>query len=181
LTEAEEKNYTDRKGNWISETVITVNRDTFLPGSIVLYRTWMNGSGMNLIAQPPISPSASPLPPVLGTRQPQQDKNLMSDLRKIVLDKPKSRLLEDNEGDLERIWRLMGVDDKNKGIELMLQMGRDTLESNQLIFNTDSDVFPPDLLSAVSNMTMEDVNVVLYRCGPEELDSISMLFLYFFM
>ncbi|KAI9353686.1 glucanotransferase domain of glycogen debranching enzyme-domain-containing protein [Obelidium mucronatum] len=41
------------------QTVLTVNNETFLPGSIVLYRTWMQGSGMDLVVP---DPSMSPIP-----------------------------------------------------------------------------------------------------------------------
>ncbi|KAI9332132.1 glucanotransferase domain of glycogen debranching enzyme-domain-containing protein, partial [Zopfochytrium polystomum] len=76
------------------KTVITVDPKHFLPGSIVVYRTWMNGSGLDL----------------------------------------------DNSG--------------------------------ALLFDDNVDLLPPGLNDAIKLLRSEDVNVILYRSGPEEQDII---------
>ncbi|KAJ3244446.1 hypothetical protein HDU78_010990 [Chytriomyces hyalinus] len=157
------------------ETQLTINGGAFLPGSIVLFRTWMNGSGLDM-ANPEFT--ASPLPSALRTAvnltAPPANGFGQKLLSPIMLKRLAHRGLDETseEGKLEMLWRLMGVKNKNRGAEIMLQMGRDSLDAGKLWLTNDQGKWPPGLWEAVDCLTDADINIVLYRCGNEEADSI---------
>ncbi|KAJ3123418.1 hypothetical protein HK098_001911 [Nowakowskiella sp. JEL0407] len=122
------------------ETVIDVNPQHFIPGSIVLLRTWVAGTGFD------------------SSGEKIQGRN--------------STLL--NESDLlSTLWNLLGLNSENEIVELMLKMGWDVLGSGRLWFTAENkSQWPVGLWDAVSNMNSLDINVALFRAGPEERDTI---------
>ncbi|KAJ3074514.1 hypothetical protein HDU98_011104 [Podochytrium sp. JEL0797] len=160
-----------------SQTVLSVNGDTFVPGSVVLYRTWMEGSGMDLVVPDlTMSPILAPLRVACDlTRtgpKPLLVRKLV-DRRKSIGGTSTIIITNADQGPLEKLWTLMGVDDRNREAEIMIQMGRDVMDSNMLALTEDRrKSWPPNLWNAVTCLDAEDVNVVMYRCGDEEADSI---------
>ncbi|KAJ3377045.1 hypothetical protein HDU84_009122 [Entophlyctis sp. JEL0112] len=162
------------------QTVLTVNGETFMPGSIVLYRTWMGGSGMNLVSPDfSASPLSSPMMKAMKlTEEPERSESPLP-IRKLV-SRPRSMFIEGititdaDQGKLEKLWKLIGVDDRNGGTDLMILMGRDVMDSGVLGLPFDSRKWPETLWEAVDCLTDEDVNIVLYRCDNEEKDVIGM-------
>ncbi|KAJ3353015.1 hypothetical protein HDU83_007389 [Entophlyctis luteolus] len=160
------------------QTVLTVNGETFMPGSIVLYRTWMGGSGMNLVSPDfSASPLSSPMMKAMKlTEEPERSESPLP-IRKLV-SRPRSMFIEGititdaDQGKLEKLWKLIGVDDRNGGTDLMILMGRDVMDSGVLGLPFDSRKWPETLWEAVDCLTDEDVNIVLYRCDNEEKDVI---------
>ncbi|ORY36809.1 hypothetical protein BCR33DRAFT_758962 [Rhizoclosmatium globosum] len=175
----EEQLHGDNQG---MQTILTINGQTFLPGSIVLYRTWMKESGMNLVV-PDVT--MSPIPPPMRMAVdltqhggPSAEPSPLL-VRKLVMKPPQRDTIVDgiqisdyDLGCLEKLWKLMGVDNRNRGAEIMIQMGRDVLDSGLLAFTEKRSTWPPGLWEAVEDFGVEDVNIALFRCGTEEQDAI---------
>ncbi|KAI8607372.1 amylo-alpha-1,6-glucosidase-domain-containing protein, partial [Chytriomyces sp. MP71] len=189
LVNVQEQDLNDGKSEFANmQTTITVNQDKFLPGSIVLFRTWMKGSGMDLVVpDPTMSPVPSPMRIAANLTLANTagvDYNGVNPstspllIKKLLMPKPKAAaaasILVSNydQGYLEILWQLMGVENRNRGAEIMIQMGRDELDAGNLAFTSDLGVWPPGLWDAVSVLEDEDINIVLYRCAGEEWDSI---------
>ncbi|KAJ3032025.1 UNVERIFIED_CONTAM: hypothetical protein HDU68_008058 [Siphonaria sp. JEL0065] len=165
------------------QTILTVNGNTFLPGSIVLYRTWMQGSGMDLVIPDiTMSPIPSAMRHAVDLTQSNGTQSIAPSpllVKKLIM-KPRGTFVEGievtdyDQGQLEKLWRLLGVDVRNRGAEIMVQMGRDVLDSGILAFTEDRSKWPPELWEATVDSLngLEDVNVVLFRCGSEEVESI---------
>jgi hypothetical protein len=160
-----------------TNTIITVDGKQFSPGSIVVYRTWMNGSGMEL-EMPPPQPSRPSTPSILSLSVPHIYSPMRSpspELRRkrlIVKDPSRSIAPDEDEGKLERLWRMIGFDNRNRGIEVMIQMGRDGIDSGQLVLTSDKNLWPTGLWDAVHDLDLESINVALFRAGAEEADTI---------
>ncbi|KAJ3117687.1 hypothetical protein HK100_000768 [Physocladia obscura] len=162
------------------QTVLTVKENTFSPGSIVLYRTWMTESGMNLVV-PDVDMSPMPSPMRMAMKFTNEPRGLTPEpelqLKKLV-SRPKSandkiKITNSDPGNLEFLWQLMGVDDRNRGAEIMIQMGNDVLDSGILALNADNlGKWPPGLWQIVNNLDLEAINIIMYRCASEEQDSI---------
>ncbi|KAJ3118491.1 hypothetical protein HDU96_001310 [Phlyctochytrium bullatum] len=161
------------------QTSITMDPAHFLPGSIVVYRTWMVGSGMDI--EPVVESFSSPaLNP--GVLSPTPEKGTLS--LSIPFIPPRSptpeirgrdktlTASEEQEGEVERLWRYIGLSRRNFGIELMILMGRDVLESAQLAVVSNPKTWPLGLWEAIQGLGVEEINVALFRCGAEELDTI---------
>ena len=155
LTYSTEKSfltYVEVHGNTKSgdfETVITIEHGKFIPGSIVLYRTWVDGTS----ADPDfdVLKSESNIPPSL---------------------KP----LNSNLGVLEQLWLSLGMNDKNLGVEIMSQLGADILDSGIPWCATSRPRWLPGLKDAVKNLTPQEINTVLFKVAPEERDVIGLIY-----
>ncbi|KAI8850092.1 amylo-alpha-1,6-glucosidase-domain-containing protein [Chytridium lagenaria] len=153
-----------------TQTVISMDPQHFVPGSVVLYRTWMNGSGMDIT---PVDP-----PPVVASREKvvggltininyPPPRSPTPEIR----GREKSVTIEGElEGDVERLWRGMGFEKRNLGIESMIFMGRNVLESAEMVLDVGK--WTVGLWEAVVGLGVEEVNVALYRCDSEERDTI---------
>ncbi|RKO90442.1 glucanotransferase domain of glycogen debranching enzyme-domain-containing protein, partial [Blyttiomyces helicus] len=135
------------------QTVIEIVPERFEPGGIVLYRTWVVGSGVEDDAVIPRSSDGNstaisiPVPngPNPGPAAP---------------------------GPLKALWDLMGLDRKNAGIEMMVRLGWDILGANHLWYASDRASWPPGLWDAVQECGMLEINAALYRSEDEERDVI---------
>ncbi|KAJ3208826.1 hypothetical protein HDU67_006518 [Dinochytrium kinnereticum] len=153
-----------RKPDGGVETVISVDGKHFLPGSVVLYRTWMVGSGMEMDPVPLPTPSLSisvPFPPPRPST-PEirgRERSVTPSIEK--------------EGDVEKLWRLVGLDQRNFGIGVMVMLGRgEGWGSGGGLGVWGGDGWPMGLLGAVAKLGVEEINIALFRCGSEEMDTI---------
>ncbi|KAJ1556212.1 hypothetical protein HK405_005002 [Cladochytrium tenue] len=174
------------------QTVIKVNPGEFRQGSIVLFRTWMVGSDLDL-DQPAVSPPSRDLSPVFFAPKPISallaptltipavpiSRTSSPDLRPRLVRRNSQPINNvdsgvgfEDEGHLERLWRLLGLSNRNMGIQIMVQMGRDILDVAGRFFSDNRQSWPPGLGGAVDALKDEDINVVLYRAGAEEYDTI---------
>ncbi|KAI8894654.1 glucanotransferase domain of glycogen debranching enzyme-domain-containing protein [Globomyces pollinis-pini] len=125
------------------ETIIEIDHSKFKPGSIVLYRTWVAGCGM--------------------------DSKL--DIVKQIDDLQISATVGDIfPGILEQLWLSLGLQDRNVGIEIMTRLGLDMVGSATPWFLHSK--WLPGLHDAVRHLLPSDINVLLYRSAPEETDTI---------
>ncbi|KAJ3412537.1 hypothetical protein HDV05_000618 [Chytridiales sp. JEL 0842] len=176
-------------GQEVMNTIISIDGKNFSPGSILVYRTWMVGSGMELetptptVQQPPqpfsngngnLKPNPTPLSfMVPHLYSPMRSPSPELRRKKLIIKDPSRQLLVDEEeGKLEHLWRLIGLDNRNRGIEVMIQLGRDVGDSGQLCLTSDTRLWPPGLWDAVKELDAESINVALYRAGGEEADTI---------
>ncbi|KAJ3192406.1 hypothetical protein HK101_006611 [Irineochytrium annulatum] len=164
------------------QTIITMDPVHFQPGSVVLYRTWAAGSGMD-IDVPAAMNDDSHANPQTAHGHGNGNGNLsisipnMTPPRTPTTPDLKGRIrptktISATEGDLEQLWRLLGLDRRNFGVEVMQMMGRDVLESAQLAFTSNKNTWPPGLWDAVQPLELPELNIALYRCGEEEKDMI---------
>ncbi|KAJ3057262.1 hypothetical protein HK097_009921 [Rhizophlyctis rosea] len=133
-------------------TVISVNPGHFKPGSVVMFRTWVAGSGLD----------------------EAQEVNVVAEAVEcsgVTEAKPRPVTPVDA-GPLQHLWRLMGLEDRNVGIELMVKLGLDIFGAAALWFGTQPGKWPPGLQQAVEQLDLMEINVALYRAGQEEQDSI---------
>jgi glycogen debranching enzyme len=135
---------TDGSLNGDFETIIE-SLGNFEPGSIVLYRTWVAGCGLD-----------SKLDIVKH----------MDDLSLTVVPK------DTYPGILEHLWLSLGLQDHNVGVEIMSRLGGDLFESGIPWSCTAQPRFLPGLHDAVKRLNMVEINVLLYRCNSEEKDTI---------
>ncbi|TPX71180.1 hypothetical protein SpCBS45565_g01374 [Spizellomyces sp. 'palustris'] len=129
-------------GDGDMQTVITIDKDTFRPGSIVLYRTSIVGNGKD---EPRVS----------------QDMTISVSSRRLSL----------SPGVFASLWSMLGMDRTNEGIEVMVKLGWDVLGSGHLWYGDKKTKWPPGLWEAVKGLDMLDINVALYRSAAEEEDT----------
>ncbi|KAJ3105154.1 hypothetical protein HDU97_008436 [Phlyctochytrium planicorne] len=143
-------------------TELRVEGAHFLPGSVVVYRTWMNGSGMDVEALEEDSEVASDgLTISFDFERSKKVREVKGRERSLTVD-------VEEEGNIERLWRFVGMAKRNVGIETMMVMGRDILESAEVWGGN----WALGLWDAVKVLGEEECNVALYRCGAEEIDGI---------
>ncbi|KAJ3269829.1 hypothetical protein HDV01_000877 [Terramyces sp. JEL0728] len=102
------------------ESLISVE-NSFQPGAIVLYKTWMAGTGLD----------------------------------------------EEKSGVLQKLWESLGMQNKNVGVEVMNRLGDLT---GQVWFAHLK--IPQNLQDAIEPLTSAEINIVMYRVGSEEFDTI---------
>ncbi|KAJ3319863.1 hypothetical protein HDV06_005839 [Boothiomyces sp. JEL0866] len=102
------------------ESLISITNN-FQPGSVVLYKTWMAGTGLN----------------------------------------------EEKDGVLQQLWESLGMQNKNFGVEIMSRLGDLT---GQLWFAHQK--MPKSLAEAIEPLSPAEINIVMYRVGSEEYDTI---------
>ena len=139
------------------QTIITVDPENFSPGSIVVYRTWMIGSGVE------------------GAENVESVGGTLGELSISIPVTVSSENLEKNS--LEKLWQLLGISSRNRGMEVMIRFGSDAFRSNSLWAKKyDSAVWPPGLGPAVEHLGLEEINIALYRSGMEEVDATGMCY-----
>ena len=126
------------------ETVITIDQSKFIPGSVVIFRTWVAGCSID-----PTSDNVSPCSPIGSKISPDPFP-----------------------GVLEQLWLSLGLDDKNFGVEIMSQLSADILDAGVPWCSTSRPRWLPGLRDAVKNLRPAEINVVLFRTAPEDYDSI---------
>lgn len=136
----------------VVETLIKVNPDTFTPGSIVVFKTWMLGSGRE----------AGEVPESVGASVDGLNVTLP------VL----SPLSISTKGELEGFWALMGLTNSSEVLDIMFRLGYDVSRTNSLWFKDLP--WPPGLMDAVSSLTLEEINVTMFRSSLEETDTIGI-------
>nr|KAJ3421054.1 hypothetical protein HK105_004624 [Polyrhizophydium stewartii] len=166
------------------QTVISIDSQHFVPGSIVLYRTWVVGTGIeqDVAAAESASPSASPV----GSQSPpnrrsqahngltiETTKNPAGEIDVSTLTLDLAQLTtEPSEpaGAFERLWQLLGMNQHNAAIEMMVRFGYGVLGSSELWYTSQNSNWMPGLYEAVRNLSDRDINTVLFRAAPEEVD-----------
>lgn len=128
------------------QTIITVDKESFPPGSIVLYRTSVAGAS-----------SDEPSLCIMG--------GLSISIPRSV---SQTSVTPVGPGAFESLWAMMGMDRANEGIEMMVRLGWHTLDAGHLWYSADKARWPPALWEATEGLSMADINVALYRCGSEE-------------
>jgi len=142
------------------DTIITCLNDKFRPGSVVLFKTWING-----VHSIPLSLSSH-------GDELNKSSNRRSSLG-ISIPNHQSELKELSESkEFVRLWTLLGMADRNVGIEYMVKLGLDSIDGNNLWLTDNLENWPPGLYDAVKDLNANDLNFVLYRCSEEELDTI---------
>jgi len=127
-------------------STIYVKPEALPPGGIVLFRTWIVGSGVETGLEPD---------------SPEQQREA------------KARANHDG-SPLSELWNLMGWRDRVTAVDFMLRMGSDYLSNHGHVWYANNPShWPPDLWDAVHDLTLDDLNVLLYRCAPEEWDSVN--------
>jgi len=121
-------------------TFIVVKPEEFKNGSVVLFRTWVLGNGIN----PRQSMGESPYRRTFGERE--------------------QRLLE--------LRKLMAIEERSDAASMLVRLGLDFMSSGAKSWIEKDTKWPPGLLEAVNDLDAIDLNVVLYRSGPEEFDTI---------
>ncbi|KAJ3036051.1 hypothetical protein HDV00_003098 [Rhizophlyctis rosea] len=135
-------------------TVIRMVQDHFKPGSVVLFRTWVAGSGLDEAQEAKVVAEA--VESAGGAH--------------MAAPRPVTPI---DAGPLHHLWRLLGLEDRNAGIEMMVQLGLDIFGAGKLWYGADSSRWPPGLREAVEKLDIVEINVALYRAGAEEQDSIA--------
>jgi glycogen debranching enzyme len=155
LVKVQEEN--DDKG---FKTVIKIDPDEFVAGSVVLYRTFLRGADVEEDE------------PEVRTCTPdfvQVNRTKVEQARRVpgVPDTPVSR-----------VWASLGMDrDPYGATEWMLRMGQHVSEASTVWFPIDDpDLWPPGLYDAVKNLNNEELNAALYRVGDEEMDLTDSVF-----
>ncbi|TPX46489.1 hypothetical protein SeMB42_g03671 [Synchytrium endobioticum] len=125
------------------QTRIEINRENFVPGSIVLYRTWVVGSNID--------------PKVFEDEADDEDETAATEAEQL--------------GILAQLWHLLGLDQRNSAVEYAVKMGREGLGTLDSWFPYDeANGWPPGLWEAVKDLDIEELNVALYRTQEEEAD-----------
>ncbi|KAJ3227740.1 hypothetical protein HK099_000413 [Clydaea vesicula] len=127
-------------------THIEVDMKEFVPGSIVMYRTWNNGSGCEL-----------------------NDDELFSASNDDTEDR-ESQSNSTRKGTLQELWKHLGILKEESALDWMVKLGLGSVDSMGLWFNEDKALWPPGLWEAVENLNDIELNAALFRVGEEELD-----------
>jgi hypothetical protein len=134
------------------QTLINVDPENFTPGSFVIYRTWMVDSDVE------------------DTEDLESIGGSISGLS-ISLPVTPSPELGPNLG-VAHLWELLGFEDRKYGLQIMSHMGLDPLHISMLWYTALS--WPPGLREAVSGLSIQELNVALYRSEAEERDVIGI-------
>lgn len=127
-----------------STSIISIDPVEFTAGTVVLYRTWMNGTGL--------------------------DEVEISKMGTLSTDEESNGKYTPKYGALERLWSLLGYDTVT-GIDYMFKMGWDIVRSGDLWFGSEKSQWPPGLMNAILPLDQVDVNIVVFRAGGEELNT----------
>eukprot|EP00842_Homolaphlyctis_polyrhiza_P003324 jgi/Hompol1/3993/HPOL_000689-RA len=180
------------------QTVISVDANRFVPGSIVLYRTWVVGTGIEqdaVLVGPSRhgSPESTPLErphrnlfvatgpgdllhaasEQLQHQHHHHSLSVGSELTVPTISVPEfgHNLVPDEPiGAFERLWELLGMNHRNTAIEIVVRFGFGVLGSNELWFTSLNSNWTPGLYEAVNEMNQSDINMALFRTGVEESD-----------
>ena len=135
----------DENSNRIA--ILSIDPNHFKSGSVVIYRTWVLGSGIS--DEINLSPTAMTLPLNKGSN--------VKDM-----------------GSLERLWTNLGMDSCHRtlGISMMIKMSQPCL-SGSSPWNSN---LIPGLQDAIQNLSLEEFNVVLYKVNSEERDCTDNVF-----
>ncbi|KXS11729.1 glycoside hydrolase family 133 protein [Gonapodya prolifera JEL478] len=124
-------------------TVIKIITENFVPGSVVLFRTSVVGSGI--------------------------DTQSVSRSR-VASNRERSGTTE---GKLARLWSLLGFENEQAIFQMMVNIGSDPFTAvGKGWFGDEKAHWPPGLFEAVKELQITDLNIVLYRSAAEEGDGI---------
>ena len=127
------------------KTTVEIDPNHFIPGSIVLYRTWVVGSNIDT---------------KVFEDEDDDDYEAMQN--------------EDQLGILAQLWGLLGFDQRSAAIEYAVKLGREGLGTLDSWFPfEETHGWPPGLWEAVKDLDMEELNIALYRTHEEEADITS--------
>jgi glycogen debranching enzyme len=144
-------------------TQIKINGDTFVPGSIVLFRTWVRGSGKEGCEDVHSLGSFLPCPFIIGGSMQGLDISIPTD----------SKVLSTEKGFLENLYELLGLSQLQNGVDIMYRFGFDASRCHTLWFKSlDDPLWPMDLKEAISDCGFPEINAALFRSDREELDVI---------
>lgn len=136
------------------QTRIVVDRDEFCPGSIVMFKTWVVGSGLDEGTE--------------STTTVNQLKHFS-----VSLYIPHT---------LKSLWSMLGyskdIKDSGKGLDYMYKLGSGILGSSNL-WHTKLMEIPVALREALSGLGLLEINALLYRTNEEENDLFSGMLIYF--
>ncbi|KAJ8327597.1 bifunctional 4-alpha-glucanotransferase/amylo-alpha-1,6-glucosidase [Batrachochytrium dendrobatidis] len=159
------------------QTVILIDGNHFEPGSIVLYRTWVVGTGIEQDTVVLPSPNREELAvaetmPTSGIVVKPDPLAETPDLSVVTLDLKSLALNLETpiEGTFERLWVHLGMNHPNTAIEIMVRFGYGVLGSSKLWFTSQNSNWAPDLYDAVNDLDARDLNTALFRVASEEED-----------
>ncbi|KAJ1334768.1 glycogen debranching enzyme [Batrachochytrium salamandrivorans] len=160
------------------QTVISIDSEHFIPGSIVVYRTWVVGTGteQDIVSIPSKNHGDAGANDTVPSGITTNTDTASSEpgLSVVTLDIANIAISSHSKpsGAFEQLWLLLGMDSGNTAVELMMRFGNGIPGSNRLWFTSQSSNWPPGLYDAIQEMSMGDLNMALFRAGPEEVDTI---------